>query len=878
MVSNCFLGPFHWINLDELKDLRFGLRMLAKHPGTTAVITLTLALAIGIDTAVFSVLNSAVLQSLPVRNADRLVILTDPNASMVLGGLLTGERSLLTFPEFSKLRDGIETVSGLCASQLTLERWPAQRANASPEQVRGRLVSENYFSVLGVEPALGRFFTQEDLRAVGADPYAVVSYNYWQKSFGGSPAILGTHLRLRQASVVVIGVTAKGFRGETVGQEPDVWLPMMMAPLVMSGGDWLHDTLGDSQDKFMWLHAIGRRKAGVTVAQVQAEANVLFQRILEADYPASMDPSSRKDALHQSLVVRQLEGGAFHGRKEFTQQWMLLLGLASLVLLVACVNVANLLLARAAGRSREVAIRLSLGASRIRLVWQFMLESLLLAMLGGVGGLIVAEVAMHGLVRMLPGGNETFSMAVGLDGRVLVFSATLTVAAAIVFGLAPAVRATGRKIDEDLKENGRGTIWSRRRASFAKTLVVAQVALSLLLATGAGLFLRTLWNLQAVELGYPRDNLLLILVDSFKAGYEGERAARFRDEMLSQLRDTPGVVAVSDSGRGLFSGFEGSSAVFDVDGFESQKEQDRGSTDDSVGPGYFSTIRIPILLGREFELRDMTKRPSVCVINEAFAKHFFGGRNPIGMHFSSVLSDDDGKSEPRRLEVIGVARDVRVQSMRAPIDPKFYVAGGGEWFEVRGRGDVSQLLPVLQKEILAKDSNLVIDSAKTLSETVDNQNAQPRLVARMATLFGGLALMLTTVGVYGLLSYGVACRTNEIGIRVALGADTTKIAGMIFKETGFLLSAGAMVGFVATLGVVRVLATQLYGLNDSGARWSLARYEQVDSSIRLFGLGALDPLTIAVVIVVLFGLGLVASYLPAARAARVEPVQALRNE
>ncbi len=332
---------------------------------------LTLGIAIGANTAIFSVLNAALLKLLPVRDANELVMLSDPNASMVLGGMLAGERSFLGYEEFGYLRDRTKTMSGVCASQLTLERWAVRIAGGPQEHARGRLVSGNYFTVFGVQPAIGRLFTQNDGNAIS------------QRRFGENRSVLGTTIRLRQAGLVVIGVAAPGFRGETVGQDPDVWLPMLMQPLVMPGWDGLHDFMDHSQDKLMWLHVFGRRKAGVTITQVQAEVNILFRQILVAGYPTSMPPLARKRALNQRVCVRAVRSGAFHGRDEFSEQWTILSALAGLVLLIACANIANLLLARAAGRTWEVAIRLSLGARKARLVRQFLIESLLLATLGG---------------------------------------------------------------------------------------------------------------------------------------------------------------------------------------------------------------------------------------------------------------------------------------------------------------------------------------------------------------------------------------------------------------------------------------------------------------------------------------------------------------
>ena len=852
-----------------IQNIRFGLRVLAKNPGASALTVLTLALALGVNTAIFSVLDSALLQWLPNEHPNKLVMLTDPNASMVLGGLLTGERTLLTFPDFTKLRTQMKTVSGLCASQLILDKWPIEIHGAPQEQVRGRLVSENYFVVFAVHTDLGRFFTQNDARRVGTDPYAVISYDYWQTRFRGNAAVLGTSIRLRHSSFVVIGVAAKNFRGETVGQEPDLWIPLSMQPLVTPGIDGLKDTLGDSNDKLMWLHAFGRRRSGVAIPQVQAEVNVLFRRILAADYPDSMQPGARKEALHQNIIVKPLGYGAFHGRKEFSEQWLLLLGLASLVLLVACANVANLLLARSAARAREVAVRQALGAARWRLIFQFMTESLLLAILGGGVGLAVAELVIRALAIMLSTANPDFTVIPSLDLHILASGLLLAFPAALLFGLAPALRATGDKMQEAIKASGRGAIGSRERVMFAKALVIAQVALSLMLAIGGGLFVRTLHNLQAVPLGYPVENLLLIQVDSWNAGYQGDRNIALYRELVTRLQETPGVIAATYSDRGLFSGFDGAFPVSNVEGFTSQKEADKGSTGDSVGPWYFSTVRIPILLGREFTPQDINGPRRVCVVNEAFSKHFFGGDNPIGKHFTSSQG---------RLEIIGVARDVRVQSFRGPIDPKFYTPGGESWLEVRTVHDPSPMLPAIRAAILSADPALSIQSARTLTQTIAMQNAQPRLIARLAGGFAVLALIIAAVGIYGLLSYSIAHRTNEIGIRVALGANHRRIAYMILRETGLMLLFGLVAGVALTVLAARLFANQLYGFSNLAPRWSLARYEQADSAARLFGVNALDPLAIVIAASALCAIGLLAACVPATRAAHVDPVSALRAE
>ena len=703
-----------------LHDIRLAVRLLFKSLSSSAIAIITLAVAIGANTGIFSVLNTALLKLLPVHNPNELVMLTDPNASMVLGGLLAGERSLLGYEEFTGLRDHSKTMSGLCASQLSLERWPVRIAGGPQEQALGRLVSENYFAVFGVRATIGRLFMQSDATAIGKEPYAVISHNYWQRRFGGSRSVLGTSIRIRDGTLVIVGVAPSGFRGETVGQDPDLWLPMLMQPFVLPGSNGLHDFMGHSQDKLMWLHVFGRRKAGVTIVQVQAEVNVLFRQILEAGYSMSMAPLARKDALNQRIHVRPVHSGAFHGREEFSQQWTILSALAGLVLLIACTNIANLLLARAAGRTREVAIRLSMGARKAHLVRQFLMEGLLLATLGGMAGIFVAAVASHALPLLLAQGNDRFELAPEIDVRVLAFTAGTVLLVGVLFGFAPAFRATNVGMHESLKESGRTASGSRQRTRMAQALVVAQVALSFLLVLGAGLFLQTLRNLQTVSLGYPRENLLLVDMDSTGAT---QQPVNLDHALTARIGEIPGVRSVTSSDRPLFDGFDGAFGIT-VEGFILEREEDRGSTGGFVGPGYFSTIGIPLLLGREIGPRDGSTSPQVCVINEAFAKHFFAGRNPIGKHVTV-------NSAP--LEIVGIAKDARANSLRGPIEPKFYAAAdqnsGAFSFEIRTIGNPHRVVNAVRRSVLGVDENVSISDVQTLDQKIDAQNAQARLIA-----------------------------------------------------------------------------------------------------------------------------------------------------
>jgi predicted permease len=838
-----------------LKDLRYAARQFSRNPVFTLVAIASLAIGIGANTAIFSVMNVVMLKSLPVRDPQGLVMLTDPNTSGVSSGLNGGERGMLTYAEFAQIRDHTTSLDGLCAAQAQMNRWQIRIAGGQQEDAHGRLVSEEYFSVLGVDPAIGRFFSRDDAKAPGQDPYAVVSYDYWQKRFGGNVSVLGTPIKMLGATLTVIGVARPGFSGESVGDKPDFWMPMMMQPVVMPGRDWLHEDLSKSIEKVMWLHAFGRLKPGITQARAQTEIDVLFRGIIENGYPTTLDPETRKQAMDQRIKLHDARTGAFGGREDFAQQLKVLLWASVVVLLIACINVANLLLARATARTKEVGVRLSIGASRLRLVRQFLTESLVLSLLGGAAGLLLAWGASRALVLLLSERREDFALAPTLDWRVLGFTVGVTLATGILFGLVPALRGTRVNLNDSLRDSGRTTA-SGSKLNLAKGLVIVQVALSLLLVAGAGLFLRTLWNLQSVGLGYPKEHILMVSADGVTAGYKDARLTNLWRDLTERLRALPGVQGATYSINGLFSGSESADQI-EVEGFTATKDNEKFARFDMVGPQYFSTVGIPLLIGRELGQQDNATSPHVCVINEALAKLFFAGRNPIGRHITERFGD-----KKNTMEIVGVAKNARDHRLRGDIPPRFYIPGDqgmegpNEWaiFEIRTAGDPEQMIPSVRKTILSVNEDLPVEGARALVVSVDRTNAQPRMVARLCSIFGIMALVLAATGLYGVLSYGVARRTNEIGIRMALGAGRARVVNMILRETGIMIAIGVATGVIFTAVGVQLVKSRLYGL------------------------GVLDPVAVLSAVSILGVVALIAGYIPAARAARVNPTQALRHE
>jgi len=840
---------------NTLQDLRIGARSLRKNPVITAIAALSLALGIGANTAIFSLIDAVLVKMLPVERPNELVLLTDPNSHGVSIGTESGVRQLLSNGEYQHIRDGQQVFQGMYAAESDVERVSASIDGGAPEDVHPRLVSASYFAVLGVSPAIGRAFSPADDQAPHNAPYAVISYAYWNNRFGGRPDVLGKIVKTAKASLAIIGVAPQGFFGETVGQPTDLWVPLMMEPDLKPGRDWLHDD-ESTVERVMWLQVMGRLKPGVTMKQAQAAISVLYQQILSGYRVPGLDAEHRREQLDQKLQLHPGARGANALSEQFAQPLMVLMTLVGLVLLIACANIANLLLVRAAGRKKEIAIRLAMGAGRLRLSSQLLTESLLLAAFGGAAGVLFASWGTRVLLRLVSSGPDPVALEIHTDARMLAFTAALAIVTGILFGLAPAFRAARVNVASTLKENTRAVSGSGSRVSFGKVLVVVQIAVSLLLAIGAGLFVRTLRNLQNVHLGYARDRLVQFSIDATTAGYKSAPAANLYLRLLDEIRAIPGVKNATFSQNGFFSGSESGTRLY-VEGYTPAKPGQTNARFDNVGPDFFSSLGVPILRGREIGRQDTGASTPVCVINQTMAHDFFDGRDPLVKHIKDLFPGSKGE-----YEIVGVAQDVRDHNLRGNIPRRFYVPAAHGLpdvpefvnFQVRTLADPSGVVSAIRRSVRQIDPALPIGSIRTLGELVDDRVRQERIVAQLSTFFGLLAMLLASVGLYGVLSYAVARRTNEIGIRMAMGAQHSAVVWLILRETLLLVAIGAVIGIGSAAALGKLVASRMYGVTPS------------------------DPLTTAAAAAVLTVIAMFAACFPALRAARVDPMIALRVE
>jgi len=817
------------------QDMRYGARMLWKKPGFTLIAVLTLALGIGANTAIFTLVNAVFLQPLPVAEPARLMSVfgTDENNR----GAQTDYISI-SWPNFKDYRDQNDVFTGMIAFQNIFLNFSG---GGEPQRIDGMIVTGDYFDLLGVKAAIGRTFLPEEDRTPGTHPVVVLSYGAWQRRFGGDPAIVGRAIKLNGLDYTVVGVAAEGFKGtDAIGGGPDCWVPMMMHDQALTGV--FRDAFNGR--RAMILNVIGRLKPGVTEQQAETAMRAIGRR-LEQDFPNYNDKRNvTLVPLNQSTIPPQ-------ERSVYLRASGLMLTVVGLVLLIACANVANLLLAQAAARRKEISLRMALGAGRARLIRQLLTESLMLSLAGGGAGLLLAVAGRDLFWAFRPPGMNAGDINLSFDPRVLGYTLLLSLGAGIIFGLAPALQASRADLVTELKEKGGQAASGRRWFSLRNLLVVGQVALSLVALISAGLFLRSLSNALRINPGFEPEKLLVLSFDVDAQGYDKARGMEHYRRVVERVEAIPGVISAAiASNRPLGGGF--TRTVF-VEGQEPSRGG-RGifTTVGAVGPRYFETMSIPLVRGRNFTEADRENTPPVVVINEAMANRFWPNQDAVGKRFR-FFGDDVSQ------EVIGVVKGGTAQHIGEDLRPVAYqslLQDFPSWvtLHVRTAGDPGGLLATVRREVQALDRTMPLTRSVTISQLIGEELWGARMGAALLAVFGLLALILASVGIYGVVAFSVSQRTSEFGIRLALGARPSDVLRLVLGQTLTLVAAGATIGITGGLIVTRMVTNLLYGVS------------------------AVDPVTFVGMPLVLLLVALMASYLPARRVTKIDPMIALRCE
>jgi len=816
------------------KDARYGLRGLRRNPAFTLAAVLSLALGIGANTAIFSFIDTLMLRMLPVEKPDQLALLYRT------GGWGKGYASYPLYLEFRKHTDLFAGV--FARSGADKVRFDAGHGNSVDYALR-EFVTGNYFEVLGVKPAIGRLFKDEDNRTPQGHPLVVVSYDFWRSRLALDPAILGRVLMVDEQPYTVIGVAPPGFHGVEVGNHAELWIPAMMfrGEIMQPGMHWV------------WIMA--RRRPQIPAGRVQAAANTIMQQYLMSVYGGQRDSAFGKFALEQKIEVRDAGVGISMLREDFGKPLTVLMAAVGLVLLIAYANVANLLIARAAARRREIALRFSLGATRWRLVRQWLIESLMLAFLGSILGLAFAIWgARYMLLFLPPGAGEGFDVAP--DAAVLGFTLGISILSAVLFGLAPALRATSLDPAAALKDGGSRQPGRGARAGFRKALVVVQVALSLVLVAAAGLFAHSLADLRSIDPGFAAQNVLTFSLD-YPRAWKGADKEKHRERMLARLSEVPGIASIGYGLPGPYQNGDSSTSIRVPGSARTAKEAAQVSQQ-SIGPAYFETIGVRPLRGREFNPGDFRSTRKIAVVNRAFVREFLPGTlDPIGR----IIGFDDSKPEGGEpTYIVGLVRDILHDGLKTTAKSTVYVPfHEGQFIYdptllVRAQLPPASLLPAIRRAIAQIDPEVALVEPRTLRQRVDDSIFIDRMIATLSGFLGGLALLLAAIGIYGVMAYAVARRTAEIGLRIALGAAPARIEWMVLRDGLLLIAFGVAIGLPLSLAAARVSASLLYGVEPN------------------------DPLTFAITIAVLLAIGILAALLPARRAAAVAPIKALRHE
>jgi predicted permease len=828
------------------QDISYGARQLRQSPGFALAAVLSLALGIGANSAIFQLVDAIRLRTLPVEKPQELVTVDWEKGSSRSGWFST-RSARFTYAQWEQIRAQQQAFTGVAA-------WSANRFNLTKggeaRYAAGLYVSGNFFNVLGVKPALGRTFTDEDDTPACASPGAVISHAFWQREFGGDPGILGRNVSLNGSSIPVIGVTPPQFFGVEVGYQYDVAIPLCADRLLAE------DEKGRIPIRHAWwLSIIGRLKPGWTAERGTAHWHAISPALMQATLPPSYKPDTAKRYLANKIGATDGSSGVSYLRRQYERPLWLLMATTGLVLLIACANLANLLLARGSVREREIAVRLAMGASRWRLVRQLLAESLLLAAAGATLGAALAQALSRGLVAFISTSTNPLFVGLDFDWRMLGFTAALGILTCVLFGLTPALRATGLSPASAMRSASRNTTAGRERFSLRRALVVTQVSFSLVLLVGALLFVRSLHNLLTVDPGFKPEGIMSVNIDFSRANYPKERRPAVYRELHDQLSAQPGVLSVaqvfitpvSGSGWNNTIGPDGSTAA------ASGKE----SFFNRVSPGYLKTMGTRLIAGRDFDDRDTLSSPKVAIVNEVFARKFFGGANPVGHTFH--LEAEAGKPEPL-IQIVGLVANTKYYELREDFRPIAFLPiaqdddpGPGATFVLRVQGSPGELTKEIKTAVADMNPTIGLEF-QSFSAQLQESVLRERLMAALSGGFAFLAAVLATVGLYGVIAYMVARRQNEIGIRMALGADYGRVIGLVLREAIVLLAVGIIAGVV------------------------LAVWSGKAATALLYGLQPYDPATVAAAVALLALIGLAASYAPARRAAALEPMVALRDE
>jgi predicted permease len=828
------------------QDLRYSLRTLRKAPLFTAVAVLSLALGIGANSAIFSLINQLLLQRLPVRNPEQLVMLAGRGRHY--GG--NNGRDKLSYPMYQDIRDKNQVFSGMfCTHRDTMSATFAGRT----ELISGETVSGNFFPVLGIGAAIGRVFSASDDLIQGGHPLAVLSYGYWKTRFGGDRNILGQKIVVNGQPLTIIGVSQAGFDGIEPGFAPQIRVPITMTGyLPPSGFSRLNER------RFRWTQTFGRLKPGITIEKAQAGLQPLFHQILNMEVQekafAKASPFVKQEFLKMWMEAMPGSKGRSDLRRTYSKQLLALMAIVGLVLLIACSNLANLLIARASARQKEIAVRLALGAGRGRLIRQLLVESLLLSAVGGALGVGLAVLIDRGLIAFLPSGQTPLSLSATPDWTVLGFTFGVSMLAGILFGLVPALQSTRPQLAGALKDQA-GAVVRGGSVRLRKGLVVAQVSLSLLLLIGAGLFLQSLRNLKAMNPGFDVKNLLAFSVEPTLSRYDRPWTLDYYRRLSERLQSLPGVESHAFAVIPVVADNEWDNWVT-IEGYTPKQGETPDPHMQYCTPAFFKTLKIPVLLGRDFMPKDVEGAPKVGIVNQKFAKRYFGSASPIGRHIGMGI-DPGTKMD---IEIVGVAGDTKYESMREEVPYELYIPYTqtdfvtGMTVYVRAQGEPTGIFNMLRPTVRDVDAGVPMYDLRTLDDQIEISLLTERLLATLSSVFGCLATLLAALGLYGVMAFMVARRTREIGIRMALGADSGSVVWMVMREVLALAAIGVAIGMGAAWAATRFIETQLFGIQPT---------DLLTMALAALGIGVVAGL---------------AGYVPARRATGIDPMRALRWE